>query len=85
MFIIKTGRLKCNIKMTGRVDIEGVITESKSIEASSKPFKMIVQQICPPGPFTVSFNLPGSVDPRLCSLSFKPVILEVVVLKFRMP
>ncbi|KAL3514891.1 hypothetical protein ACH5RR_027608 [Cinchona calisaya] len=79
-------QLKCNIQLNGRVHIEGVITESQFVRNSSKVFEMKVQQLCPPGPFTISFNLPGPVDPRLCSLSFRAGgILEVVVLKFRIP
>ncbi|KAI5660879.1 hypothetical protein M9H77_20202 [Catharanthus roseus] len=78
--------LKCNIQLDGRVHIEGVTSESHFIKTSSKMFEMKSQQLCPPGPFTVSFNLPGPVDPRLSSLSFKSDgILEAVVLKFRIP
>lgn len=78
--------LRCSIQLDGRVRIEGVIVESQFIKSSSKMFEMKQQQLCPPGPFTVSFNLPGPVDPRLSTLSFRPDgILEVVVLKFRIP
>ncbi|XP_027063278.2 increased DNA methylation 3 [Coffea arabica] len=79
-------KLKCNIQLNGRVHIEGVITESQFMKNCSKVFEMKVQQLCPTGPFSVSFNLPGPVDPRLCSFSFKAGgIFEVVVLKFRIP
>ncbi|XP_048422286.1 increased DNA methylation 3-like [Pyrus x bretschneideri] len=41
-----------------------------------------VQQLCPPGPFAVSFSLPGPVDPRLFSPHFQhDGLLEIVVLK----
>jgi hypothetical protein len=46
---------------------------------------MKVQQLCAAGPFTISFNLPGPVDTRMFSPSFRPDgILEVVILKTRM-
>ncbi|CAI9115269.1 OLC1v1016125C1 [Oldenlandia corymbosa var. corymbosa] len=79
-------KVKCNIERSGRVDIEGVVTESQFVKNSSKEFKIALQQLSPPGPFKISFNLPGPVDPRLSSISFKPGgILEVVVMKFRVP
>ncbi|KAG9151270.1 hypothetical protein Leryth_002826 [Lithospermum erythrorhizon] len=78
--------LKCNIERDGRVHIEGVVMESEFLKNSSKVFEMKEQGLCPPGPFSITFNLPGSVDPRLCSPSFRPDgILEVVVLKHRVP
>ncbi|XP_016463300.1 increased DNA methylation 3 [Nicotiana tabacum] len=78
--------IKCDIQREGRVRIEGVVTESDVLKNSSKGYEMKVQQLSPPGPFTVSFNLPGPVDPRLCSPRFRSDgILEVIVLKYRIP
>ncbi|PHT51292.1 hypothetical protein CQW23_11039 [Capsicum baccatum] len=78
--------IKCDIQREGRVRIEGVITESDTLKNSPKAYEMKVQQLSPPGPFTVSFNLPGPVDPRLCSPQFRADgILEVVVLKYPIP
>lgn len=83
---VKAGSLKCSIQLDGRVCIEGVIAESQFIKTSSKMFEMKQQQLCPPGQFTVTFNLPGPVDPRLSTLSFRSDgILEVIALKFRIP
>ncbi|KAK6939120.1 hypothetical protein RJ641_032628, partial [Dillenia turbinata] len=80
-------QLRCEIECDGKVHIEGVITKSGGIlRDSSKVYEMKVQQLCPPGPFTVSFNLPGPVDPRLFSPDFKSDgILEGVVVKCKVP
>ncbi|CAN4121297.1 unnamed protein product [Withania somnifera] len=78
--------IKCDIQREGRVRMEGLITESESLKNSSKGYQMKVQQLSPPGPFTVSFNLPGPVDPRLCSSHFRADgMLEVIVMKYQIP
>ena len=47
---------------------------------------MRIQQICFPGPFAISFNLPGPVDPRLCCPRFRPDgILEALVMRDMRP
>ncbi|XP_031123328.1 increased DNA methylation 3-like [Ipomoea triloba] len=80
------GNLKCEIQRDGKVQIEGVVSESQLLKNASEVYQVNVQELCPPGPFTVSFSLPGAVDPRLCSLTFRQDgILEVVVLKFGLP
>lgn len=80
------GKVKCEIQRDGKVHIEGVITGVGVPKDSSAVFQMKVQQLCPPGPFSISFNLPGPVDPRLSSPTFRPDgILEVVVMKRRTP
>ncbi|XP_023002579.1 increased DNA methylation 3-like [Cucurbita maxima] len=79
-------KVKFEIKSDGRVHIEGVMTGPGLLKDSSAMYQMKVQQLCPPGSFTVSFKLPGPVDPRLSSPSFRPDgILEVVVMKSRAP
>lgn len=79
------GKVKCEIQRDGRVLIEGVITGGV-LKDSSTTYQMKVQELCPPGPFTISFSLPGPVDPRLSSPTFRPDgILEVVVMKQRTP
>ncbi|XP_022155877.1 increased DNA methylation 3 [Momordica charantia] len=79
-------KVKCEIKCDGKVQIEGVMTSPSVLKESSAMYQMKVQQLCPPGPFTVSFKLPGPVDPRLSSPTFRPDgILEVVVMKSRAP
>ncbi|CAH9079837.1 unnamed protein product [Cuscuta europaea] len=82
------GHLKCDIQRDGKVNIEGVITESHQLlrNSSAGLYQVNVQELCPPGPFSVSFSLPGPVDPRLCSPTFRQDgILEVVVVKFGLP
>ncbi|XP_059636306.1 increased DNA methylation 3-like [Cornus florida] len=78
--------VKCHIQRDGRVHIEGLITGGGVLQDPSSLYELKVQQLSPPGPFTVSFNLPGPVDPRLSSHNFKSDgILEVIVRKFRRP
>lgn len=79
------GKLKCGIEYEGKVNLEGVITDSRILDRSPSAYEMKVQQLCPPGPFTVSFNLPGPVDPRLFAPNFRSDgILEGVVMKQKM-
>ncbi|GLT35281.1 hypothetical protein SLA2020_097480 [Shorea laevis] len=75
--------LKCEIQRDGRVHIEGVVpNELGLLKSSSTIYQMKFQQRNPPGPFTISFNLPGPVDPRLFSPNFRSDgILEVVVMR----
>lgn len=81
--LVLTGEMKCEIHQNGKVHIQGVITDGTILKDSSA-YQMKVQQLCPSGPFTISFNLPGPVDPRLFSPSFRPDgILEVVVMKYK--
>ncbi|GMJ10538.1 hypothetical protein like AT1G76440 [Hibiscus trionum] len=79
--------LKCEIQSNGRVVIQGMITQGTGVlEGLSSECEMRVEKFCTPGPFTISFTLPGSVDPRLFSPKFRPDgILEVVVMKSRRP
>ncbi|XP_055836036.1 increased DNA methylation 3-like [Solanum dulcamara] len=83
-------RHKCTIKFDiqrdGRVQIEGVITESEALKNSLEGYEMKLQQLPSPGPFTISFNLPGPVDPRLCSPQFSTDgVLEAIVMKYQIP
>ncbi|XP_058220509.1 increased DNA methylation 3-like isoform X1 [Rhododendron vialii] len=71
--------LRCNVQADGRVNIDGLVRDS-SLLNDMRSYEMKVERLCPRGPFSVAFNLPGPVDPRLCSLNFRPDgILEVVV------
>jgi len=80
------GKVKFEIKRDGKVQIEGVMAGPGLLKESSAMYEMKVQQLCPPGPLTVSFKLPGPVDPRLSSPSFRADgILEVVVMKSKAP
>ncbi|KAL5557675.1 hypothetical protein UlMin_033886 [Ulmus minor] len=72
--------LTCEIERDGNVHIEGVMASLPG--DSSTVYTMNAQQLCPPGPFSISFTLPGPVDPRLFSPTFRPDgILEVVIMK----
>lgn len=77
------GKLKCNIQRNGKVRIQGAISdEAGMLKGSQSTYQVRVQQICQAGPFSVSFNLPGPVDPRLVMPTFRSDgILEVVVMR----
>lgn len=78
--------IKCGIRDDGRVKVEGSVIGSGVPKGSSVVFEVKVQELCPPGRFSISFNLPGPVDPRLASLNLKEDgILEVIVMKYRIP
>ncbi|XP_021742420.1 alpha-crystallin domain-containing protein 22.3-like [Chenopodium quinoa] len=52
----------CTMDPTGHVTIKGVTTTGeKTVYKNSLKFEMQSQNLCPPGHFTVSFNLPGPV------------------------
>ncbi|XWS24630.1 hypothetical protein CRYUN_Cryun28dG0119100 [Craigia yunnanensis] len=80
-------KVKCEIQRDGKVLIQGMVTEGiRLLQGLSSICQMRVQQICFPGPFTISFNLAGPVDPRLFCLRFRPDgILEVVVMRYMRP
>lgn len=76
--------LSCEIERDGKVHLQGVINGGEL--AKKAVYQMSVAQLSPPGPFTVSFKLPGPVDPRLFSPTFRSDgILEGVVMKYRAP
>ncbi|KAA8537371.1 hypothetical protein F0562_026942 [Nyssa sinensis] len=78
--------VECRMQRDGRVHIQGSVNGGAVLKETSSACEMKVQQLCPPGPFTVSFNLPGPIDPRLASSNFRSDgILEVVVRKFTEP
>ncbi|KAF5955836.1 hypothetical protein HYC85_008692 [Camellia sinensis] len=69
-------RNSCNVKYTiqpnGKVHVEGLVGNVAMLMDMPNPFEMKVEQLCPSGPFHVTFDLPGPVDPRLCSPNFRP-------------
>ncbi|KAK4852730.1 hypothetical protein QYF36_020170 [Acer negundo] len=71
-------------KLNETVHIKGVVvTTDAAMKYPSIRHQKIFWQLSP-GPFTVSFTLPGPVDPHLAKLVFRPDgILEVVVMKFK--
>nr|GMD97067.1 increased DNA methylation 3-like [Ipomoea batatas] len=77
------GEFNCEIERDGMVHIRGVTsTGGKTVSKYYRVFTMTLLQQCPPGAFTLSFRLPGPVDPRLFSPSFGcDGIFEGVVVK----
>ncbi|XP_071709766.1 increased DNA methylation 3-like [Rutidosis leptorrhynchoides] len=79
--------LKVDVHVDGKVEIEGLVQESEFVNNhTSNLYNPKLQQLAPLGNFNISFNLPGRVDPRLVSPTFKKTgILEVVVMKHTIP
>ncbi|XVE56301.1 hypothetical protein DITRI_Ditri03aG0227700 [Diplodiscus trichospermus] len=72
----------CEIESNGKVHLQGSTSGGGSVKKGSHVFQMIFQQLCPAGEFTLSFSLPGPVDPRLMSPNFRSDgIFEGVVIK----
>ncbi|KAK3232047.1 hypothetical protein Dsin_003928 [Dipteronia sinensis] len=83
---VQKGNLKLEIERDGKVHIKGVMANCVFLENSSTVFQMKVEKMCPPGPFSISFSLPGQVDPRMFSSTYRPDgILEVIVRKRKFP
>ncbi|XP_028791932.1 increased DNA methylation 3-like isoform X1 [Neltuma alba] len=75
-------QFNCEVESDGRVHIQGLLSGGRTIKKNSRVFQMKIQHLCPPGPFTLSFSLPGPVDPRLLALNFRSDgIFEAVVIK----
>ncbi|KAK2423464.1 HSP20 chaperones superfamily protein [Trifolium repens] len=75
-------QFSCDIESDGKVEIKGLLSGGRTIEKQSRIFQMKTQQLCSPGPFTLSFSLPGPVDPRLFAPNFRSDgIFEGVVIK----
>ncbi|KAI8555759.1 hypothetical protein RHMOL_Rhmol05G0199300 [Rhododendron molle] len=61
----------CDIEPTGKVVIKGITaTGERIVRRHSQVFEMRTRNLCPPGHFSVSFELPGPVDEQRCTLSF---------------
>lgn len=75
----------CEVMGDGTVLLKGVTVGGEStVHRYSQVFEMQSQNICPPGPFSMSFKLPGPVDPRQFSGNFgTDGILEGLVMKTR--
>ncbi|KAI3473646.1 hypothetical protein Pfo_031076 [Paulownia fortunei] len=55
----------CEVESDGTVIIKGVtVTGERIVQKYSQAFEMQSQNLCPPGPFSISFKLPGPVDPQ---------------------
>ncbi|KAF4349195.1 hypothetical protein G4B88_026113 [Cannabis sativa] len=61
----------CDIEPDGKVQIKGVTTTGEQIVCkNSQIFHMLTRNLCPPGHFSISFQLPGPVDEEQFSGSF---------------
>ncbi|KAH7565070.1 hypothetical protein ACOSP7_020824 [Xanthoceras sorbifolium] len=61
----------CAVGRTGKVTISGITTTGeKIVHKFSRVFEMQTHNHWPPGPFTMSFQLPGPVDEEEFSGSF---------------
>lgn len=74
---------ECSVDIDGEVFIKGVTTTGeKTVCKNSQVFKMQTQNLCPPGHFSISFQLPGPVECQKVTLSFETDgILEAIVQK----
>ncbi|XP_043724366.1 increased DNA methylation 2-like isoform X2 [Telopea speciosissima] len=75
----------CEVEADGQVLIKGVTTTGeKLVFKDTQVFEMQTQYLCPSGSFSVSFKLPGPVEPREFSGNFgADGILEGIVMKER--
>ncbi|CAA7053278.1 unnamed protein product [Microthlaspi erraticum] len=73
----------CDIEPDGRIMIKGVTTTGeKTVCRHSQVFTMLTQNMCPPGHFTISFQLPGPVSNKDFNGNFgSDGVLEGVVKK----
>ncbi|XP_076928780.1 increased DNA methylation 2-like [Bidens hawaiensis] len=73
----------CEVEDDGKVSVRGVtVTGEKNAGRFDQTFEMQSQNLCPPGHFSVSFKLPGPVDPQQFSGNFgTDGILEGIVKK----
>lgn len=75
-------QFNCDVETNGRVLITGVVNGGRTIKKQSRVFHMKLRRLCPPGPFTLSFNLPGPIDPRLFTANFRADgLLEGIAIK----
>ncbi|KAL3683059.1 hypothetical protein R1sor_001081 [Riccia sorocarpa] len=76
---------KCEVEGDGKVTIKGSTTTGEArVFRGQRVFNMVSQFLCPPGLFTVSFRLPGAVEPTQFTGTFgSDGILEGIVLKQR--
>ncbi|XP_074311546.1 increased DNA methylation 2-like [Silene latifolia] len=74
---------QCEVESDGRVLIKGeTVTGETTVNRFSQDFVMQSRNLCPPGPFSISFHLPGPVDPQQFSGTFgTSAILEGIVMK----
>nr|GLL46925.1 alpha-crystallin domain-containing protein 22.3-like [Ipomoea trifida] len=73
----------CEVEDDGTVIINGVTTKGeKIVKKRSQVFEMQSQNLCPSGHFSISFKLPGPVNPQQFTGNFgTDAILEGIVMK----
>ncbi|KAG4135621.1 hypothetical protein ERO13_D08G227800v2 [Gossypium hirsutum] len=72
----------CVIRADGKVTIQGILTTGEQIVSNkSGVFRMLTQNLGPPGPFTVSFRLPGPVNNQEVKSHLACGFLEAIVKK----
>ncbi|CAN0880399.1 Alpha-crystallin domain-containing protein 22.3 [Linum grandiflorum] len=77
------GTFRCQLDPSGLVEIQGVTsTGEQVVERPPQVFYMESQNLCPPGPFSLKFSLPGPVSPESFRSSFADGMFEGIVRKF---
>ncbi|XP_022719348.1 alpha-crystallin domain-containing protein 22.3 isoform X2 [Durio zibethinus] len=72
----------CDIEPDGKVLIKGISTTGEKIVCKNfQIFHMLTQNLCPPGHFTVSFQLPGPVNNYEVTSLLADGIFEAIVKK----
>lgn len=80
---LTAGEFSCEVEYDGKVVIRGVTTTGETtVNVGNQVFEMQTQNLCPSGHFSISFQLPGPVDPLQFSGDFgTDGILEGMVMK----
>lgn len=53
----------CDFEPDGKVMIKGITsTGEQTVKKNNMEFVMLSQNLCPPGEFSISFQLPGAID-----------------------
>lgn len=73
----------CEVDTDGKVFIQGITTTGeKTVSMRTQVFEMQTHNLCPAGQFSITFQLPGPVDPHQFSGNFgTDGILEGIVVK----
>ncbi|WRX25055.1 hypothetical protein QQP08_017542 [Theobroma cacao] len=79
---MSAGDFSCDIEPDGTVVIKGISTTGeKVVHWGSLVFEMLTQNLGPLGPFTISFQLPGPVNPQEVVSRLADGIFEAIVKK----
>jgi HSP20 family molecular chaperone IbpA len=72
----------CDIEGSGKVTIKGVTKTGEEIICKhGQVFKMLTRNMCPPGHFSITFELPGPVDRQQFEAHLDNGMLEGIVKK----